>query len=167
MRRNLNFLKSIKLLALAILGFALFTFIPAILLGISLVGNSPTVGNDAIKELSSPNGTYKAYAFVRDGGATTSYSPQVSILKKSKSLGNRSGNIFIGYRSQYVDIKWEDDSTLVISYDCSEEEVSKKVTEFHGVKIRYEKKTSTKNQNYLNQNKNSHKFGYSLIFILN
>lgn len=143
MRRNFKFLKSIKLLTLALLGFAFFIFGPAILLGLSLVGNNPSVGNDTIKELSSPNEKYKAYAFVRDGGATTSYSPQVSILKKSKSLGNSSGNIFIGYRSQYVDIKWEDDSTLVISYDCSEEEVRKKLTEYNGIKIKYERTSYT------------------------
>lgn len=145
MKKNLKSLKSIKLLLLSLLGFLIFTFLPAIFLGSCLVGNSPTSGNTTIQGLSSPNQKYKAYAFLRDGGATTSYSPQVSILKKSKSLGNSSGNIFIGYRSKYVDIKWEDDSTLVIFYDCDESEVRKKETTFDGIKIKYEKLGSTQN----------------------
>ena len=48
-----------------------------------------------IGEHPSPDGKYKAVLFVRDCGATTGFSTQVSLLRSNAQLKNGSGNLFI------------------------------------------------------------------------
>jgi hypothetical protein len=65
------------------------------------------VKNDVSKSIISPNEKFVAISFIRSSGATTGFSPQVSILPKDKKLSNKSGNIFIGNNSKYIDIYWK------------------------------------------------------------
>ncbi|MED1466845.1 hypothetical protein [Bacillus salipaludis] len=58
----------------------------------SLVGDM--CGNDILQKVTSSNGEKVAYNFRRDCGATTSPSPQLSILNKGENLPNKSGNTF-------------------------------------------------------------------------
>ena len=47
--------------------------------------------NEVVKTVESPDQKYIAYIFIRDLGATTRESYQLSILKKGQRLGNGSG----------------------------------------------------------------------------
>ena len=42
--------------------------------------------NKIVKEIESYNGEFKVIAFIRDCGATTSFSPQVTIIKKGDKI---------------------------------------------------------------------------------
>ena len=97
-------------------------------------------GNDIKKVEVSPDGKYTAYAFIRDGGATTSFSPQVSILKKGKELKNESGNVFVGYHSDYIDIEWDDNNTLIIYHNVSSSDIIKQEYEKYSIEIVYNTK---------------------------
>jgi hypothetical protein len=103
-----------------------------VILGVMLIALIVFVGcedmaqNTVVKKLKSPDGKYIAIAFIRDAGATTGFSPQVSVIKNDQSFENKSGNVFIGNNSEYVDIEWVDNSTLKISYDCEEKDIFRK-----------------------------------------
>ena len=97
-------------------------------------------GNEVIKKEISPDGLYIAYAFLRNCGATTSFSPQVTIMKNGKELKNEGGNIFIGNRSEYIDIKWEDSKTLIIYHTVNANNIHKQEDEIYGIRIKYNTK---------------------------
>lgn len=90
-----------------------------------------TCGNTIVKEVSSPDGAYVATAFIRDCGATTSFSPQVYLRKKGEKLGE-IGNVFIGNHSQSIKVEWLSSQELRISSDC---EVVRKEDSFGDIKI--------------------------------
>ncbi|WP_231272664.1 DUF5412 family protein [Clostridium botulinum] len=97
-------------------------------------------GNKIIKTINNYNNKYVVIGFIRDGGATTAFSPQVSILKKGEKFkDSTSGNVFIGNKSDYIDIEWKNETTLLIKYKCSEEDVMKKETKFKNINIEYQK----------------------------
>jgi hypothetical protein len=54
----------------------------------------PLCGNKIITEVPSPDGKLKAVSFVRDCGATTGFSTQVSIIPADSYLPNEAGNAF-------------------------------------------------------------------------
>jgi uncharacterized protein DUF5412 len=88
-------------------------------------------GNDIKQEVISPDGRYTATAFIRDCGATTSYSPQV-YLRKAEERMAETGNVFTGYRSDEINISWASATELVISCNC---EVRRYEKEFSGIVI--------------------------------
>jgi hypothetical protein len=92
------------------------------------------------KRLVSPDGSYVAETYIRDGGATTSYSPQVSLRKSYTIRLDRRGNIFRGYHSRFIDIEWKDENTLVIYHDCEPENIFQQEEAYHDVNIEYIKK---------------------------
>ncbi len=51
--------------------------------------------NELVGEHPSPDGQYKAVLFVRDCGATTGFSTQVSLLRSNEQVKSGSGNLFI------------------------------------------------------------------------
>jgi hypothetical protein len=65
------------------LGYALLALTSTLLLACGLID---PCGNEVISEVSSPNGEYRAIVFERDCGATTDFSTQVSVLRKSESF---------------------------------------------------------------------------------
>ncbi|MDN3018881.1 hypothetical protein PH210_22165 [Paenibacillus sp. BSR1-1] len=91
-------------------------------------------GNQIQKSVPSPGGDKVAYVFLRDCGATTNYSPQLSILKKDEDLENESGNTFKSDKS--FSIEWLNESTLQVTYSKSSETFEKD-TSVNGVKIKY------------------------------
>lgn len=82
-------------------------------------------------ELVSPDGKYVATAFVRDCGATTSYSPQVHLRPFGEKAG-MLGNVFIGNRSDEIRIVWLSAGQLVIDSDAS---VVRHEALYHGVRV--------------------------------
>jgi hypothetical protein len=83
-----------------------------------------------ISSIPSPGGTKKAVIFVRDCGATTGFSTQISVLDSSASITHRSGNVFsaddnhgavkLGKRGELtVRVRWADENHLVITFPAS------------------------------------------------
>lgn len=91
-------------------------------------------GNDIVQKVPSPNGEKVAYIFTRDCGATTGFSPQLSILNKDDDFKNESGNTFRSDKD--FSIEWLDEKNLKVIYNKSSEtyEMDKKV---NGIKIEY------------------------------
>lgn len=71
-------------------------------------------GNELISTTVSPDGNYEAHIFVRDCGATTGYSYQLSILKDGKEVKNRSGNTFVS--DGEFTVEWIDDRLIKVNY---------------------------------------------------
>jgi hypothetical protein len=91
-------------------------------------------GNDIKQKIPSPNGENVAYIFERSCGATTGFSPQLSILNKDDKFQNESGNTFRSDKN--FSIEWLNEKNLKVIYDKSSEtyEMDKKV---NGIKIEY------------------------------
>jgi hypothetical protein len=91
-------------------------------------------GNDIKQKIPSPNGENVAYVFERSCGATTGFSPQLSVLDKGDDFQNESGNTFRSDKD--FSIEWIDEKNLKVIYDKSSEtsEMDKKV---NGVRIEY------------------------------
>lgn len=54
----------------------------------------PLCGNAVLSDVRSPDGLFTAVGFIRNCGATTPYSAQVSILEGAAQLDNEAGNAF-------------------------------------------------------------------------
>lgn len=125
----------------------LFILLPIIVLLIFIYNFNKSTATDTIilrnntvvKELSSPDKKNKAVAFIRDCGATTDFSPQVSLLKDNEQFRDDPGNLFVGYHSKFIDISWADNTTLVVLYDCKDSYISEKVDQVGKIKIKYTK----------------------------
>jgi uncharacterized protein DUF5412 len=89
--------------------------------------------NTVVREVTSPDGRYTATAFIRDCGATTSYSPQVYLRRAGESAGT-TGNVFVGNRSDEIEISWASAKELVISSSC---QVVRREEEHEGIKITF------------------------------
>ena len=91
-------------------------------------------GNDIKQKIPSPNGENVAYVFERSCGATTGFSPQLSVLDKDDDFQNEWGNTFRSDKDFYIE--WIDEKSLKVIYDKSSEtyETDKKV---NGVRIEY------------------------------
>jgi hypothetical protein len=98
---------------------------------------------DVQKKILSPDGKYVAECLILNAGATTSYSPQVSVKRSYTIRLQRTGNIFIGYRSQYIDIEWKDDNTLIIYHDCEPDNIFKQEETYGNVHVEFIKKRRT------------------------
>jgi Family of unknown function (DUF5412) len=85
-------------------------------------------GNDIKQKSPSPNGENVAYVFERSCGATTGFSPQLSVLDKDDDFQNESGNTFRSDKD--FSIEWIDEKNLKVIYDKSSEnyEMDKKVS---------------------------------------
>ncbi|MGH9792758.1 MAG: hypothetical protein ACRD5W_16245 [Candidatus Acidiferrales bacterium] len=104
--------------------------------------------NDVAWESTSPDGKLKAVIFMRNCGATTDFSTQVSILESSATLPNDSGSIFIAdadhgavlvNRKGIMDVRltWKSQHRLVISYP-GRARIFEQENVVRGVAIRYE-----------------------------
>lgn len=117
------FLKSKRLTIL----FLIFYFV-------LLSGCTNETNNNIVKTLESPDKMYSAVIFIRDMGATTDKSYQLSILPRDKNLGNSRGNIFISYGS--FDIEWKSKNKLFVNKKESAK-VFRQETKFADIKITY------------------------------
>ena len=87
--------------------------------------------NQTKAEVTSPDGKYIATAFIRDCGATTSFSPQVHLRLVGERLA-QTGNVFIGDHSENIELAWLSASQLVIYSDCR---IVNHLTNLHGIVI--------------------------------
>jgi hypothetical protein len=93
--------------------------------------------NHIRETIPSLDGKFVVVLFFKNAGATTDYSPQISILRNGESLNNKAGNIFIGYHSKYMKAYWENNSTLIIYHNTIDEYIYKKVEVFQDITIKY------------------------------
>ncbi len=91
-------------------------FITIVLALLVLSGCNPCA-NEIKSEITSPDGKYVATAFVRDCGATTSWSPHVHLRRVGERRA-KTGNVFIGNHSDKIQIEWLSRSQLVVYSDC-------------------------------------------------
>ncbi|MEH7743503.1 hypothetical protein V7659_00355 [Neobacillus drentensis] len=91
-------------------------------------------GNDIVQNVPSPNGKKVAYIFTRDCGATTGFSPQLSILDKDDKFPNKSGNTFRS--DEKFTIGWIDEKKLQVFYD-KKSETYKMDRSVNGVRVEY------------------------------
>ncbi len=91
-------------------------------------------GNDIKQKKPSPSGEKVAYVFERSCGATTGFSPQLSILNNDDEFQNESGNTFRSDKE--FSIEWLGEKNLKVNYDKSSEtsEMDKRV---NGIKVEY------------------------------
>jgi hypothetical protein len=89
--------------------------------------------NSIIEAVSSPSGRYIAYVFIRNMGATTQESYQLSILEEGRKLGNLAGNSYISY-SEFK-VKWISEKELFV--DNGEAEIFKQRNNTNGINITY------------------------------
>lgn len=105
-------------------------------------------GNEVIEEIKSPDKTLKAIIFIRDCGATTGYSTQLSILELEDRLGNETGNTLIlsdkfgeglSFDNGGAKVKavWTSENSLTIYFD-NKIEFTKKEEEIKDIEISYE-----------------------------
>lgn len=93
-----------------------FIFVTAVVL---FTACDPMPSQVTIKsEHTSPDGKHVATAFIRDSGATTSWSPQVE-LRRVGQRAAKYGNVFLGYGSPNVDTEWLSPSWLVVYCDTN------------------------------------------------
>ncbi|MFJ8258625.1 hypothetical protein ACIQ4Z_15430 [Peribacillus asahii] len=91
-------------------------------------------GNEIVHTVPSPSDEKVAYIFSRDCGATTGFSPQLSILDKDDKFPNKSGNTF--RTNKNFSIVWVGEKKLQVIYDKESEtyEMDKRV---NGIGIDY------------------------------
>ena len=91
-------------------------------------------GNDIKQKTPSPNGENVAYIFERSCGATTGFSPQLSIINKDDNFQNKPGNTF--RTDKDFSIEWVNEKNLKVIFDKSSEtyKMDKQVNE---IKIEY------------------------------
>ena len=97
----------------------------------ALAGCADPYSNERTAEITSPDGKYVATAFIRDCGATTSFSPQVD-LRPAGEKARQIGNVFVGDHSAKIEIAWLSSTQLVIYSDCA---VVRHETNYHGIRI--------------------------------
>ena len=92
---------------------------------------------EVVERIASPDGSYTAVAFLADGGATTSTSPQVSIVFGKDDFRKQTNKVFIGDRSDFIDIEWIDRKKLVIKHRVCEEDIFLQVIKKNKIDIAY------------------------------
>lgn len=110
-------------------------FMVCLIFSFSLSGCANS-NNKVISEVGSPDGKYNAFYFIRDLGATTKASSQLTVLKKGKKLGDTVGNVFVTYGE--FDVEWENDNMLVVNIK-KDEEIFKQLTKYKDIEIKYKK----------------------------
>jgi hypothetical protein len=108
-------------------------FVPFII--ILLAGCNPC-GNDPIHASTSADGSYVAIAFIRNCGATTGFSTQVSILEAPGRLPNDPGNVLIVDGKLPLSSRWDGNRKLVIEGSLGARE-SRKLQTFKGIRVEY------------------------------
>ncbi len=100
--------------------------------------------NDVLSESLSPDGSKRAVLFLRDCGATTDFSWQVSILGSKETLPNDPGNVIVldsdhgAVHEMKVEVQWKGSDNLIVSYS-DRARIFHQLTMMRGVRISYEK----------------------------
>ena len=104
--------------------------------------------NDVLVEAPSPDGSLRAVVFVRNCGATTRYSTQVSVLPSTRHLPNDFSRLFVaetGYEPSgndpkgqpAVSLEWLSLTQLEVRYPAGSN-VVRQNTKTHGVSVSYD-----------------------------
>ena len=96
-----------------------------------LFWSQPTV----IQTWVSPDGTYTAYVFESNAGATTGWIYHISVLPTGKELSKGPGNIYIGTLLP-DDISWIDNITLFVS-DYASKGTTRQKEKIGNIRIKY------------------------------
>ena len=91
-------------------------YLAAVVLGIGCGLGDPCDNSQPIR-VPSPDESAAAWVFVRDCGATTAKSVQVSVLPASDGAPREAGNTFIIGAESTVVAEWTAAGQLVISYE--------------------------------------------------
>jgi hypothetical protein len=94
-------------------------------------------GNDPLTQEESPDKKHLAIVFLRDCGATTGFSTQVSILDAPAKLPNEGGNVLVVEGKYPGSVRWEGNNKLVISGLSTAKEFLT-LMEYRGIEIKYE-----------------------------
>lgn len=96
-----------------------------------LFWSQPTV----IQTWVSPDGTYTAYVFESNAGATTGWIYHISVLPTGKELSKGQGNVYIGTLLP-DDISWIDNITLFVS-DYASKGTTRQKEKIGNIRIKY------------------------------
>lgn len=102
----------------------------------ALVGCGDRCENEVVQTTSSPSGRKQAVVFVRDCGATTGLSTQVSIVAGGvKVIG--AGNALVVEGRPSIQVRWLTDSAVSLSR-LGPGRIFKQESEVYGTSIRYD-----------------------------
>jgi len=112
-----------------------------------LSGCADACQNTILSSTASPDGERHAVLFMRDCGATTDFSTQVSILREN-GPATGAGNLFIAdggsasapptdHGGPWAEVVWQGPRRLLVRYD-SMAEVYKQQDQVAGVTVTYE-----------------------------
>jgi hypothetical protein len=113
------------------------TAITAITCSALLGGCGGLCSNDTVASVTSPSGAHKAVVFVRDCGATTGWSTQVSILRGSERLQNEGGNTLVVEGKTAITVSWQSASAVTLS-GLSNGRLFKQERSVNGIAVTYE-----------------------------
>jgi len=94
-------------------------------------------GNEIVSDTPEQAGRVRAIVFVRDCGATTGFSTQVSILDEKQSVPNEPGNTFVAHDRLSVSVRWTAPDRLVVTYPA-QAKVFLQENQLKAVKVSYE-----------------------------
>lgn len=91
---------------------------------------------------------FKVIVFVKDVGATSDYSMNISIIERNKSITNRDkGNIFIAKGMRNISLKLEGNNIVVI-HSYSDKDVFYKIDSCCGYNVIYKVQSGTAKREY-------------------
>lgn len=92
--------------------------------------------NEISQSITSPSGSYVAYVFSRNCGATTGFNTQVSILSPTAKPPHDAGNLYISNLQFPVQLQWQSDKVLKVSGATGSSTI-KQLTTVEGVQVIY------------------------------
>jgi hypothetical protein len=112
-----------------------------------LGGCSDTCSNDVVAHANAPDGQHQAALFLRDCGATTGFSTQVSIIgsgQEPSGTGNAyradddHGAAFVGsWGGPWAEVKWLAADHILIRFDAKSR-IFQRADQVNGVRVTYE-----------------------------
>ncbi len=108
----------------------IITFIP---------GCNELCKNDELSRINSPNEQRSIVIFVRDCGATTSWSWQASLVQGSKRLPNKPGNVLItagSSKSDQWEVEWKANNRVIFTLPAGIE-VRQQIKKVGDVEVAY------------------------------
>lgn len=109
-----------------------------VIIGFIFFKTFPVIEQSVYQEVASPNNVYKVVEFSRDGGATTGFNTQISIIKMGKKLPDKPGNIYISDGRAFITFMWISDTELHIKIRGEDFRSIKSETSYKGINIVYE-----------------------------
>lgn len=83
-------------------------------LGLAACSDADLCGNEIVADVVSPSGARHAIVFLRDCGATTGFSTQLSILPAGEALPEDGGNAVILDDRVPLTVQWVSETELLV-----------------------------------------------------